>query len=341
METQTAHFLGVACFSLGSFIQQLCFFRKSLQHNANSTKYSGDQYPMLHLLGFGFGIALEFFALALLPLSSHIILAALHVFWFHLNLVNDEGRPYFHPELIGIFSILVSLLLAVMAAGYQGQVESSSEYDALFNGSYFIWMLGSLAFNLALRKLGFYKDKVFLEACLPAQFSAFSYGAAKMLMLSVEMHSSGKDPYVGLLALSGGVLAISLAVNSAFLQHLCTSHDLVVVIGSYYLWLVCYTLPLALFVINAGVHYSWLNYSVLMIAALGASVGVFIMTYSRIDHIQTSKKSQLVSLPPSSYKPAPPPAREEAKLNLTMDVEAMLDVDNIDEDSLLRSIKDL
>mmetsp|Transcript_12200 Transcript_12200/g.23140 ORF Transcript_12200/g.23140 Transcript_12200/m.23140 type:complete len:341 (-) Transcript_12200:66-1088(-) len=340
METQTLHLLGVACLSLGSFAQQYCFYRKSLQRNSSTTKQA-EGVPKIQIVGFVIGIALECFALAILPLSSHIILASLHVFWFHLNLVNDEGRPYFQPELIGIFAILVSLLLAVMAAGFQEQVATTSEYDSLFNGSYFIWMLGSLSFNLVLRKLGFYKGKVLLETCLPAQISAFAYGAAKMLMLSIEVHTSGKDPYIGLLALAVLVLSTSFAINSAFIGQLCLTHDLVVVIGSYYLWLVCYALPLALFVINAGVHYSWLNYGVLTLSSGGACLGVFILTYSRMDHIQQFKKTQLVSLPPTSYKPAPPPARDDVKLNLTMDVENLLEIDNIDEDSLLRSIKDL
>jgi hypothetical protein len=288
-----------------------------------------------------FGIVLEGLALALLPLSSHVVLAALHVFWFHLNLVNDEGRPYSHPELIGVFCVLVSSLLAVMGAGVQGQVLTSSEYDSLFNGTYFIWMLGSLAFNLTLRKLGFYRGKVLLEPCIPAQISAFAYGAAKMLITAADIHTSGKDPYIGLLVLAVTVLMTAFLIASAFLSQLSAVHDSVVVLGSYYLWLVCYALPLGVWALTAGVHYSWLNYAVLVFTSVLSCIGVFILTYGRLEHIQTFKKSQLVSLPPSSYLPAPPPNREEVKLSLTMEVQDLLDVDSVDEDSLLRSIRNL
>jgi hypothetical protein len=241
------------------------------------------------------GLVLECFALAHLPLSSHIILASLHVFWFHLNLVNDEGRPYSQGELLGVFAVLVGVLLAVMAAGYQEFILSKAEYDSIFNGFYFVWMLGSLVLNLTLRKLGFYKGKVLLETCLPAQISAFAYGAAKMLILSIEVHSTGEDPYVGLLAVAAGVLGTSFVLNSAFLAQLCTSYDLVVVLGSYYLWLVCYALPLALSVVNSGVHYSWVNYAVLLLSTAGVCGGVLVLTYSRMDHILTFKKCQIVS----------------------------------------------
>lgn len=307
METQTLHFLGVASFTLGSYIQQLCFSLKSLQRNSSASKHQVGAAPILPVLGFVVGMALEVIALALLPLSSHILLASLHVFWFNMNIINREARPYFHPELIGSFAVLMSSLLTAMAAGYQAQVQAGSEYDALFNGPYFLWMLSSLAFNLTLRKLGFYKGKVLLETCLPAQISAFAYGAAKMLVVSLDMHSSGDDPYIGLLTLVAFVLATSMAVNSAVIWHLCTSYDIVVVIGSYYLWLVCYALPLALCVVNAGVQYTWVNYGVTVLAAGGVCGGVCLMTYSRMDYIQTFKKSQLVSPPPSSYRPAPPP----------------------------------
>jgi hypothetical protein len=218
------------------------------------------------------------------------------------------------------------------------------------NGTYFLWMLGSLSMNLTLRRLGFYAGRVLLETSIPAQITAFAYGAMKISYLIVDMYLSGFPLYSGLLASCAFVATVSLAAASAFLTEITNTYDLVVSLGSYYLWVICYALPLAVCVVNAGVNYTISHYIILTLVSALISMGVFAHTYHRMEMITNNKDKELVVPPPSKGNTELKLMRDISEENTTldlrklyieMDAENLLDAEIIDEDSLINNIRDI
>lgn len=63
--------------------------------------------------------------------------------------------------------MLISVLLTVFMGGAEGEM-LMDEFDAVFNVSYFVWMVGSSFANLSLRSMGYYAGKLFYETSIPA-----------------------------------------------------------------------------------------------------------------------------------------------------------------------------
>ena len=204
--------------------------------------------------------------------------------------------------------------------------------------------------NLTLRRLGFYAGRVLLETSIPAQITAFAYGAMKISYLTVDMYLSGYPLYTWLLTSCTLIAIVSLSAASAFLTEITNTYDLVVSLGSYYLWVICYALPLAVCVVNAGVNYTISHYIILSLVSALISMGVFAHTYHRMEMITKNKDRELVVPPPSKGNTSPKLNKDISEENTTldlrkiyleMDAENLLDSEIIDEDSLINNIRNI
>jgi hypothetical protein len=66
-----------------------------------------------------------------------------------------------------------------------------SDFDAIFNISYFVWMIGSLIANLSLRRMGYYAGRVLVESSIPAQIHIWSLAFLKITYLSTGAYIDG------------------------------------------------------------------------------------------------------------------------------------------------------
>lgn len=204
--------------------------------------------------------------------------------------------------------------------------------------------MGSLTLNLTMRRIGFYEGKVLLETSIPAQIAAFGYGGMKICMYSIEMYVSGYDFSVYLFFFSILVIFVSLSAVSIFISYFAKQYDLVVVMGGYYLWLICYALPLGVLVVNGGVHYDYRTLFSLCVSTGIVTLGAIMHTYYRIEYLQNFKMNKDVVLPPkpSGKKESSAQFLEEPdSIELTIEDENLMDAEMIDEDSLIKNIKNI
>lgn len=193
---------------------------------------------------FAAGCLLELASLFLLPLPTYALLSSAHILFalpFELN--------------ANTLCMILGCLVVFFFGPSQGQVLHMDEFDGVFNGFYLLWMLCSLGVNLALRRLGFYAGRPILEASIPAQLSTFALGATKIFFLLCDAQTFSQAPlpiYLLCLAVAG----IGAQSSAAFSRILCKQHDYLLVMCSYYLWVICYTVPLAVAAIYAGDFYS-------------------------------------------------------------------------------------
>mmetsp|Transcript_31468 Transcript_31468/g.31157 ORF Transcript_31468/g.31157 Transcript_31468/m.31157 type:complete len:204 (-) Transcript_31468:45-656(-) len=203
-------------------------------------------------------------------------------------------------------------------------------------------MCGSLTLNLTMRRLGFYQGKVLLETSIPAQIAAFGYGGLKICMYSIEMYISGYDFSIYLFIFSVIVITVSLSSVSIFLWYYSKQYDLVVVLGGYYLWLICYALPLGVLVVSGGVHYDFKTLCSLTVSTSLVTLGGILHTYYRMEYLQNFKMNKDVVPPPKPSGTLKKESTEDTEnIELTIEDENLMDSEIVDEDSLINNIKNI
>jgi len=164
------------------------------------------------------------------------------------------------------------------------------EFEDLFNALYFLWSLGSLALNCSLRRYGFYQGRPLLESCIPAQITALGIGAAKYFQLAVLALS--EDFYVFSLLLSALLALLALHTSCAFLSILHGKHDILVTLGSYYVWLVMYQLPLGVTVLGIDVDWDLTGYVGVAVGAAIAGTGAGYVAYERATELEAEEQQR-------------------------------------------------
>ena len=175
------------------------------------------------------------------------------------------------------------------------------KFDDVFNITYFLWMLGSLTLNCTLRRLGFYEGRSLLESCIPAQITALGIGALKFMLLALEAFT--EDWYVFSVGFAGVVALGALHTSSAFLGVLQHKHDRLVTMGSYYVWLIMYQLPLGVTVLGVDVEYTISNYAFITLAATFVTAGAGYIAYVRAGELESDSKEKKQAFANVSGKP--------------------------------------
>jgi len=294
------------CFiALGAYLQQFALYRKRMQSLVLPHKDCSSNRPTL-LVMFLCGLGLELGGFVYCSMSTYVLLTSLHLVFFKLNFVNDENRHYSRKEWLGSLLVVVGAVVVVLAGGNQLGIVQQSQYDSVFNWKYFIWMVGSLLMNSSMRKLGFYKGRILLETCLPAQIATFGYASIKIAFYSIEMYFSGFSFSVLLFVCCLIISVVSLCSTGSFLSALWKHYDFVVILGAYYLWILCYTLSLAIFVVNAGVTYEYSNFIAIFFSVVSIGLGVYLHVKQRLDDLESKNyftnefSDELQALNPSS-----------------------------------------
>ncbi|CAG9315088.1 unnamed protein product [Blepharisma stoltei] len=334
------YLIGIVLLIAGSFFQEFAYFRKSVISLSSTRDCSTSRATLL--LIFTIGLSLEITSLALIPLSTYILFGCAHLICFKLNLISDENRNHSSAEYTGTALMTLGLIVEYMFGARQEEIVDIDEFNNIINGSYFLWMCGSLTLNLTMRRLGFYQGKVLLETSIPAQIAAFGYGGLKICMYSIEMYISGYEFSIYLFIFSVFVITISLSSVSIFLWYYSKQYDLVVVLGGYYLWLICYALPLGVLVVSGGVHYDFKTLCSLTVSTSLVTLGGILHTYYRMEYLQNFKMNKDVVPPP---KPSGALKKEQSEdtenIELTIEDENLMDSEIVDEDSLINNIKNI
>ena len=119
------------------------------------------------MLTMNIGLFFEVFALMLIPLATFILLGSSHIVFLTATSVYNEYRTFTKEEKAGIVFIVASNLMTILFGGMEYEMQAE-EFDNLFKVTYFIWMAGSLFANMSLRKMGYYKGRIFVETSIPS-----------------------------------------------------------------------------------------------------------------------------------------------------------------------------
>lgn len=280
------HVTGVTGLIIGIYLQQSCHFVLKVFAEAKSSH-------KLTLLLMGLGIILEFTSLAVLPLTTYVLVSSMHIAVFKHLLITDEKRKYTSLERFGTMAVISGTSIAVLFGGVQ-LAATEKEYQGVFDFYYYLYTFCSLLSTLAMRRCGFFSGKIMVETGIPAQVCSFAAAAFKIFWLSADVY---KSMYTTLIMITCvGVGTFTLAVSNSFITELSKEHDLVIVMGGYYLWTICYCIPIGLFV-KAGVEFNALNYIAILVSGMLVLTGIYLHSFMKIEYLKAYKENKYVRVP--------------------------------------------
>ena len=168
-----AHFAGVLGLILGIYLQKNSHFILCMYPDLKSSRNLNTIFLLL-------GLLLELTSMAVIPLSTYVLISSIHIAAFKHILIIDENRKYTSSETFGTMGIISGSLIALLFGGIQLEIPKES-YLKVFDFYYFAYTLGSLMATLIFRRYRFVSEKVIIETGIPAQIGSFAIAALKIL----------------------------------------------------------------------------------------------------------------------------------------------------------------
>lgn len=328
-----SHFLYCGLCILGSFLQEFTLYRNSILFDMPLSP-SFIQKGSCLLLSFILGLFIDCLSLLYLPLLTYILLCSCHLGFFKYFHIVDHDLSLSSAEKVGFIFIILSCVLAGFLGGVQKDIELITA-DSFF----FVYGLSSICILLALRRLGFYGKKVTLEASLPANISVFLVGSLKISML-IGIKYTGEDwknvlyPFL----LLGFIL---FSMSSSFLRALKKQHDIVLLYGAFQMWALVFGLVAGFGFVFYGTSYDKIEISSCVMSFLLGETGVVFITYQRMEFLKMKSENKNVVLPPQSSAIDQDMNEDPQNLELNIDDENLMDAEIIDEDLLIKTIRNI
>lgn len=329
------HLVQCAICVFGCAFQEFSLFRHGTLYSVPLSP-SCIQKSSFLLINFLVGASLDLFSVIYLPLLTYVVLSTTHLVFFTIYYAYHQGAALTKSENIGIFSILFASLTISALGGTQ------TDFSPIPADSFFlIFAIISIFFSFSLRKLSFYGEKVLVDTLIPGQLSIMALGTIKMCVFVLQ-GEVGQDfaihfiyPCVLFIWVLGGL-------SSSFLRIFQKKHDLIAVYGGYLIWSLLWALPISLGFINYSVDYEKINLAFSIFSVVLALSGVLILTYQRVELLksQNDYKTTLHPPRPSRLDAAPLPS-EPNSLELNIEDENLMDAELIDEDLLIKTIRNL
>ena len=137
-------------------------------------------------------------------------------------------------------------------------------------------------------------------------------------------------------------LLILVGMSSSFIRVFNKQHDVIVVYGGYQLWSVVWGVVAGFGFVSYAVEYSAVSVASTATAVLLAIFGIFIITFQRVENLKASVDNKNTVLPPRpSRLDAAPLPEEPSNLELNIEDENLMDAEIIDEDLLIKTIRNL
>ena len=321
---------------LGCIVQEFSLYRQSILYKiplSPSCIHNGSCLLFTFLLGF----ILDFFAIIFLPLLTYIIICSTHLVFFNIYHAHEQGTPLSSSEKIGNLCVFMSTLIISISGGTQGDF-----IPIIPDSPFLIFALISIFITLTIRRLNFYSGKILLETSIPAQLSVISIGVVKMgsfvLQSDVTHDFSVHFVYPCLL-----FLLILVGISSSLIRIFNKQHDMIVVYGGYQLWSLLWGVVIGFGFISYAVTYSVIDIACVATAVFLALFGIFIITYQRVEDVKASVDNKNTVLPPrpSRLEDEAPLPGGPSNLELNIDDESLMDAEIIDEDLLIKTIRNL
>lgn len=240
----------------------------------------------------GLGVVFEFLSLAQLPLCTYVVLSSMHVLVFKHVLIKDEKRSFTPAENLGSTAIISGCVILSLFGPEQSEMTTSDLKD-LFDPYYYIYTVISLFITLLLRRLGFFSGRILIETGLVSQINSFSICALKVLWIQLIVSESIEGIYI---ILCVAIVFFGTLISNSFIRIFLISHDLVIVMGGYFMWSLCYCLPLSLF-FKTGVNFTLLNFSALVFACCLIVPGVYLHSFTKIEYLKAYRECKLNKVP--------------------------------------------
>ena len=294
------------------------------------------------LLTFIIGMMLDLTSLIFLPLFTYIILSSTHIVFFLLFYIHDQLIEITTAEKSGILLIGLACFTVSIAGACQSEISGMTP-DALF----IVFSMTSLLISFAIKRLRFYNSKILLDACIPAQISVLSAGLLKMGAFVLK-GSESEDFSIHFLYPLVLMLLVLTGMSSSLIRVFKKQHDIIVIYGGYQMWCLIWSVPVFIAFMNYFVIITSLDIAIYIIAFLSALIGIFMITYQRVENLKQALEEKNIVLPPrpSHFEQVPVTEQPDnisipicTDLELNIEDDNLMDAEIIDEDLLIKTIR--
>ncbi|OMJ70924.1 hypothetical protein SteCoe_30991 [Stentor coeruleus] len=322
------HFIYCGLCVFGSLLQEFSQYRNStLTEIPHSPSFF--QKPSILLLIFLSGLALDLYSLVYLPFLTFILLSSTHIVFFKYFYIADHDLSLSFHEKFGTLCILLSSGIAASSCGTQ-----NSSQTMFLDSNFFIYGISSIFILLTISRLEFFRNIILLEASIPANISVFAVGLLKIsLVLIVNYVGDGWEIAIVLYAFVGIGF---FTMNSSIIKTLNKKHDTIVVFGAFQMWVLLFG-----FLAGLGFFYNETSYNAIRVTycVLSGVIGEIGLTFLIYQQIGSLKNMTLSKNKPSEEEFAL--NGDPHSLELNIDEENLMDADIIDEDLLIKTIRNI
>ena len=313
---------------MGCFLQEFVLYRESNLYKLPLSPGILDR-KWTQAIIFALGCGLELFTWAQAGLMQALILTSVHLPSFKYFYSSDHEISFVKAEKISFALILSSLLLVSLA---QPSAPSSVLLDF-----FIIYQICAITILIIMRKLGFFAGKVWFEPIIPAQLMVSSLTGLRVyydLILSKEEQTEQNMIFPTILA-----LFICVCLATSFVKALLKQFDSVIVLASYQSWV----LVLGLFeCFGLGFENTDLGLVLKVLAVLAGVAGNSLVCLHRIEFLKgpVDRRQEHVSAQDVTEEEWQD-EHESGNLELQIVEDNLMDAEIIDEDLLIKTIRNI
>lgn len=318
----------------GIILQQYSLYKESLLYKLPLTRSCLSSSNSLKVFFFS-GVILELYSLKTLSLPQFFTLSCLHLQVFKYNYSKDHDLSYVQAEKLSLFLIASASLLTSLYPS------SSFSTDEVLLDFFIIYQVCGATMLIVMRKLGFFSRKILFEASIPAHFTVGLIAGGRVFsdLYLKNWENPGffsiKD-VVFPCALTG---LIGLGLASSFIKVYTKHYDPIVVYGSYLSWTVFLS-----FIMTYSLQFDQVDkYTmVCFIATVLCLCGNLLAVFQRIEYLKAVNEKHTVTGTESEVQAEIIDEVEDPQhLELQIDEDNLMDAEIIDEDLLIKTIRNI
>ena len=319
---------------IGCIAQQFSLYKESLLYKIPLTRSCWENTYTLRGIFF-FGVIFEVISASQLSLLQFFILSCAHLLTFKLNYSKDYEVSFVQAEKLSFILFTCAGILTFLVP-----ISNFSTEEVLLD-FFVMYQVCGAGILVVMRKLGFFNRKILLEASIPAHFTVGLIAGCRILA-DLYLKNEGNPEFFDLKAVVfPSVLAalIFMGLSSSFLRGFVKYNDTVVVYGAYLAWTIFFG-----FVLTYSLQFEKIDKYTMVYLTSGtlAVSGNLLIVFQRTEYLKAVHEKNVASgLEREIAGEETEDIEDPQHLELHIDEENLMDAEIIDEDLLIKTIRNI
>lgn len=319
---------------IGCISQQFSLYKESLLYKIPLTRSFWDNTYILKVIFFS-GVIFELISSTRLSLLQFFILSCTHLLSFKLNYAKDHEVSFVQAEKLSFVLLTSAGILTFLVP-----ISNFSTEEVLLD-FFVMYQVCGAGILVVMRKLGFFSRKILLEASIPAHFTVGLIAGGRVLMDLYLKNEENSEFFDLKTVVFPSVLTaiIFIGLSSSFLRSFVKYNDTIVVYGAYLTWIIFFG-----FILTYSLQFEKVDKYTLVYLTSGtfAISGNLLIVFQRTEYLKAIHDKNVASgLERENPAEDTEDIEDPQNLELHIDEENLMDAEIIDEDLLIKTIRNI